>query len=189
MFSSTRLIIAGMSPGQGTTMALLGLRQSSPNKSPASLTTRQPQAPGTHIGYDPLLIKRLRADHQRMLELYTHTQVLLTTHDYNGVKRKLGELRIILQDHLMTANVKFYVYVSRQLADDTARSAIINENRREMLSSSRLIMDFLRTYSAVQLDDSFADMFQSELLVIGAALVQRIEREQTSLFPLYQASY
>jgi len=27
------------------------------------------------------------------------------------------------------------------------------------------------------------------LLVIGAALVQRIEREQNTLFPLYQASY
>jgi regulator of sigma D len=85
--------------------------------------------------------------------------------------------------------VKLYVYVSRQLADDAAKTAIINEFRRDMLNNSRQIMDFLRTYSAVRLDDSFADTFQIELLVIGAALVQRIEREQTSLFPLYQASY
>jgi len=170
-------------------MALLGLRQPSRNPSSAPLTTRQPQAPGTHIGYDPLLIKRLRSDHQRMLELFTKTQMMLTTHDYDGVQRMLGKLRITLQDHLMTASVKFYVYVSRQLAGDAAKSAIINEYRREMLGSSRQIMDFLRTYSAVRLDDSFADTFQVELLVIGAALVQRIEREQTTLFPLYQASY
>jgi hypothetical protein len=58
-----------------------------------------------------------------------------------------------------------------------------------MLSNSRQIMDFLRTYSAVRLDDTFADTFQIELLVIGSALVQRIEREQSTLFPLYQASY
>lgn len=124
-----------------------------------------------------------------MLGLFTQAQELLTTHDYDGVKRKLGELRITLQDHLMTANVKFYVYLSRHLADDAAKSAIINEYRREMLINSRQIMDFLRTYSAARLDDSFADSFQIELLVIGSALVQRIEREQSTLFPLYQASY
>jgi hypothetical protein len=170
-------------------MALLGLRQPSRTPTSAPLSTRQPQAPGTNIGYDPLLIKRLRADHQRMLELYTQTQMLLTTQDYNGVRRKLGELRIILQDHLMTANVKFYIYVSRQMAGDAEKSAMINEYRRDMLSSSREIMDFLRTYSSVRLDDSFANTFQIELLGIGAALVKRIDREQTKLFPLYKASY
>ncbi|MEK7758431.1 MAG: hypothetical protein AAB304_02335 [Pseudomonadota bacterium] len=53
------------------------------------------------------MIRRLRNDHQRMLGLFTQAQELLTTHDYDGVKRKLGELRITLQDHLMTASVKF----------------------------------------------------------------------------------
>lgn len=170
-------------------MAFRGFLQPGPNEPSASLPASQPLAPGTRIGYDPLLLKRLRADHQRMLEIFTQTQSLLTTHDYQGVQRKLGELRIILQDHLMTANVKFYIYVSRQLAADPAKTAIINEYRREMLANSRQIMDFLRTYSAVRLDDTYADTFQIELLVIGSALVQRIEREQSTLFPLYQASY
>ena len=170
-------------------MALRGFLQPRPGEPSAPLPTTQPLAPGTRIGYDPQLIPRLRADHQRMLEIFTQTQSLLTTRDYDGVKRKLGELRITLQDHLMTANVKFYVYVSRHLAADPAKTAIINEYRREMLVNSRQIMDFLRTYSAVRLDDTFADTFQIELLVIGSALVQRIEREQSALFPLYQASY
>ncbi len=170
-------------------MNLRDFLQPAPSETPAPHPAGQPRAPGTRIGYDPLLIKRLRSDHQRMLDLFTQAQELLTTHDYDGVKRKLGALRITLQDHLMTANVKFYVYVSRHLADDAAKSAIINEYRREMLSNSRQIMDFLRTYSAARLDDSFADSFQIELLVIGSALVQRIEREQSTLFPLYQASY
>ncbi len=170
-------------------MTFRGFLQPRPGEPPAPPPSSQPRAPGTRIGYDPLLIQRLRTDHQRMLELFTQTQELLTTHDYDGVKRKLGELRITLQDHLMTANVKFYVYVSRHLAGDAAKSAIINEYRREMLINSRQIMDFLRIYSAARLDDRFADTFQIELLVIGSALVQRIEREQSTLFPLYQASY
>ncbi len=157
-----------------------------PDRSPPSARTL---APGTRIGYDPLLIKRLRSDHQRMLGIFTEAQSLLSARDYGGVKRKLGELRVVLQDHLMIANVKFYVYVSRQLASDPAKSAIVGEHRREMLSNSRLIMDFLRTYSAARLDDGCADIFQAEFLAIGAALVQRIEREETSLYPLYRASY
>jgi hypothetical protein len=170
-------------------MTFRGFLQPSRNESSAPHPTPQPSAPGTRIGYDPLLLQRLQADHQRMLELFTQTQELLTTHDYDGVRRKLGALRITLQDHLMTASVKFYVYVSRHLANDAAKTAIINEYRREMLINSRQIMDFLRTYSAARLDDSFADTFQIELLVIGSALVQRIEREQSTLFPLYQATY
>jgi hypothetical protein len=148
-----------------------------------------PHAPGTSIGYDPLLISRLKSEQQRMLELFTQAQLLLTNSDYNGVRRKLSELRISLQDHLMTASVKFYVYVSRQTASDPVKSALVGTHRREMLENSRKLMDFLRTYSGAPLDDGNAALFQTELLVIGAALVQRIEREQTSLFPLYQASY
>ncbi len=170
-------------------MAFRGFLQSDPNKVSTPPAVRQSRAPGTRIGYDPLLIKRLTADHQRMLEFITQSQVLLTTHDYDGVMRKLGELRITLQDHLMTANVQFYVYVLRHLAGDAAKSAIINECRREMLDNSRQIMDFLRTYSATRLDDMSAKTFQIELLVIGSALAQRFEHEQASLYPLYQASY
>lgn len=165
----------------------LSSRQSRPPVRPASATGLP--APGTRIGYDPLLIQRLRADQQRMLEIFTQAQQLLSSRDYDGVKRKLGELRIALQDHLMIASVKLYVYVSRQLAHDPAKTALVNEHRRDMLDNARRIMDFLRTYSAVRLDDSFADVFQTEFLAIGAALVQRIEREETTLYPLYQSSY
>lgn len=169
-------------------MALRDFLQLRPNTATAAPALITQRAPGTRIGYDPLLLQRLRADQQRMLELFTQTQALLNSRDYGGVYRKLGELRIVLQDHLMTANVKFYVYMSRLLANDPAKSAIINDCRREMLANSRQLMDFLRTYTAVRLDDNLAETFQIDLLVIGSVLVQRIEREQTTLFPLYSAT-
>src|SRR4030065_2844913 len=96
----------GMSPGQGSTMAFRGFLAPGGNESPAQHPAPQSRAPGTRIGYDPLLLKRLQADHQRMLELFTQTQELLTTHDYEGVKRKLGELGVILQGHLTTGSVR-----------------------------------------------------------------------------------
>jgi regulator of sigma D len=146
-------------------------------------------APGTRNSYDPLLIKRFRSDHQRMLGLFTEAQALLGARDYEGLKYKLGELHGVLQDHLMTASVKLYVYLSRHLTGDAAKSALINQHRREMLENSRLILGFLRTYGAAHLDDSNADLFQAEFLAIGAALAQRIEREDNVIYPLYRASY
>lgn len=158
----------------------------SPAARPASA---QPQAPGTRIGYDPLLLDQLRRDHRKILDLFAVTQSLLTSRDYAGVQRKLGEFRVMLQDHLLTTNTKLYIYVSRQLAEDSVYSSLINTVRREMLDNSRRIMDFLRTYCALRLDDNSSQMFQTELLSIGEALMQRVEREESSLFPLYQAKY
>ena len=179
----------GVSLGQDKTMMPRKMFRSPQSEKVIPAAPGRIQAPGTRIGYDPLLISRLKADHQRMLDLFAHAQALLSSRDYDGVKRKLGELRIILQDHLMTTSVKFYVYITRQLAPDPAKSALIHAHRRDMLENSRLILDFLRTYTAVRLDDSFADVFQTEFLAIGAALVQRMEREEATLFPLYRANY
>jgi len=157
-----------------------------PDPSPRS-PARAPVAPGTRIGYDPMLLTRFRGDHRRMLGIFTQVQDLLLTHDYDGVRRKLGEFRILLQDHLMLASAKLYVYVARLHANDNATSARIRAHRQDMLHNNRLIMDFLRTYSAARLDDSFAAEFQSELLAIGAALVERIDQEESTLYPLYRS--
>lgn len=148
-----------------------------------------PRAPGTSIGYDPLLIRRLRADQQRLLDIVAAIQGLVTSADFDGVRRKLGELRIILQEHLVVVTNKFFVYLTRQLAGDRAKAAVVNSHRRAMLSNSRQIMDFLGTYSAIRLDDRSAEMFQAELMELSAALVRRFESEDAELFPLYRASY
>lgn len=138
------------------------------------------------IGYDPLLTSQLRKDYQRQLDLFSATQSLLSGHDYAGVQRKLGEFRVVLQDHLLRINNKLYVYLNRRWANDAERAALISAVRREMLESGRSLLGRLGLYSEVRLDDRSAGMFQQELLEIGAALMQRMEREENSLFPLYE---
>jgi hypothetical protein len=169
-------------------MAFRGFLQDRPTE-PSPPAVAYPRAPGTSIGYDPMLIKRLRNDHKRLLNLFAQVQALLTTADYDGVRRKLGEMRIVLQEHLVVATTKFYVYVARQLASRPSEAVVVNSHRRAMLGDSREIMDFLSTYGAIRLDDQSAPMFQAELLEIGAVLVRRFEREESTLFPLYRAIY
>ncbi|HCU52804.1 MAG TPA: hypothetical protein DIC36_00480 [Gammaproteobacteria bacterium] len=167
-------------------MALRGWFQDPTREPAASRSSARPQAPGARIGHDPLLIEQLRRDHRRFLDLFAHIQGLLNSADYDGVKRKLGELRITLQDHLLLASTRLYVYLSQRFATHPDRLAAISQHRSAMHSNSREIMDFLRTYSAIRLDDQSATMFQAEFLAIGTALMQRIECEETILFPLYR---
>jgi hypothetical protein len=147
--------------------------------------TPQP-ASANRVGYDPLLIPQLRRDHRRLLDLFAVTQTLLTSRDYAGIQRKLGEFRILLQDNLVQVSSRLYVYLARLLATDPERTSVLNAVRRETLDSGREILDALRTYSAVRLDDQSAEMFQAELLDIGTRLMQRMEREESALFPLYR---
>lgn len=146
-------------------------------------------APGTSISFDPALIERLTGDHRRLLDIYKHVQGALAKGDYPGVKKLLGDFRTALQEHLLTENVKFYVYVSRQLASDETSSKIISDFRSEMQTIGRVVMDFLRRYTESGVDAPGADRFRGELEEIGAALVQRIEREEGTLYPLYLSAY
>jgi hypothetical protein len=146
-------------------------------------------APGTSIHFDPHLIERLTGDHRRLLEIYKHVQAALGKGDFVAVKRQLGDFRTALQEHLLTENVKFYVYVSRQLASDESSSKIISDFRSEMQHIGRVVMDFLRKYTEGPLDAASADSFRAEFEQIGAALGQRIQREEGTLYPLYLPAY
>lgn len=168
-------------------MALRGWFQEQPAGTAARPAARTPVA-GARIGYDPLLLERLRRDHRRFLDLFAQAQHLLNSSDYDGVKRTLGELRIVLQDHLLLASTRFYVYLSQLFAAHAEQAAAIGRQRSAMHGNSRAIMDFLRTYSAIRLDGQSAAMFQAEFLAVGDALLQRIEREETVLFPLYRVA-
>jgi len=167
-------------------MALRGRFQDTQQESAESRPSTYPSDHSARIGYDPLLITRLRQDHRNFIELFSQAQLLLNSADYEGVKRKLGELRIALQDHLLLASTKFYIYLSRLLAYHSESMTILNRQRSAMHHNSREIMDFLRTYSAIRLDSASAPMFQEEFLKIGATLMNRIENEENHLFPLYR---
>jgi regulator of sigma D len=146
-------------------------------------------APGTAIVYDPGLVPRLTNDHRQLVEVYKQVHAALARNDLAGVRHRLLQFRGALQEHLLAENVKLYVYLARHLAGDEASSQIINDMRREMMGIGRVVMDFLRKYTETPIEPAQAVQFKGELDGIGAALVQRIEREESALYPLYMQHY
>lgn len=163
-----------------------------PHSSPAPDDTRaQPSpaqtgtAPGTGIRYSPSLIDELKRDHKQLLATYTAIKAAFDQGDYVRVSAKLAEFRIGLQGHLLTENVRFYIYLDRVHGQDEMNSDLIRGFRKEMDGIGRAALNFLKKYEMIGVDKELAGAFAKDFAEIGTVLGERIQREESTLYPLY----
>lgn len=146
-------------------------------------------APGTEIRYDPALVDTLKQEHQQLLGIYTAISEAFRANDYDTVSARLNQFRTALQAHLLTENVRLYIYLDRQLAGDEVNSDLIRGFRREMDAIGKTALNFLKKYDAIGVDTDLAAAFARDFDAIGKVLVDRIEREEATLYPLYLPTY
>ena len=142
-------------------------------------TTRAP-------AYDSRLVDSLKHDHRDLVELFEQIGVMADARRFNEIPRMLVAFKTRLEAHLISENVRFYNYVENSLRGDEENSQLIRSFRREMNSIARGVVDFVKKYQAVNFTDQVRTMFMSEYRMVGGLLTQRIEREESSLYPLYQ---
>ena len=145
----------------------------------------QQVAPGTEIRYSPDLIDQLLSDHKELLKIFTNIQTSFEQQDYRRTAKFLSEFRSALQSHLLTENVRLYVYLEQSLANDDMTYELMRDLRREMEGIGRSAMNFLRKYEAIGIDKDLATHFAKDLKTIGSILTQRIQKEEKVLYPLY----
>ena len=145
----------------------------------------EPVAPGTQIHYSPELIERFKADHQRLLGLFGAIKSSAGKGDVASAAAHLEEFRGALQGHLLTENVRLYVYLEHALAGDAQSHMLMHEFRHEMDEIGKAVVAFLSRYRDLASRPDLADEFGHELEGIGKVLVQRIQREEQTLYPLY----
>lgn len=146
-------------------------------------------APGTEIRYHPELIDQLKGDHQKLLGIYGEIKAAFDSSDYQTVSEKLDQFRTGLQGHLLTENVRLYIYLDHCLAGDENNSELIRGFRREMDGIGKTAMNFLKKYEAIGVDSDLAPSFARDFETIGKVLGERIQREEEVLYPLYMPSY
>lgn len=146
-------------------------------------------APGTQIRYAPDLIDKLKGDHRVLLGTYGEIKVAFDTGDYTLVTEKLKAFKIGLMDHLLTENVRLYIYLAHSFASDETNGDLVKGFRGEMDQIAKVVMAFLTRYETIGIDKALAAPFGADLEAIGEALVARIEREENTLYPLYLPSY
>lgn len=146
-------------------------------------------APGTEIRYAPELVDALKTDHQTLLGLYGEIQQAFDDKDYDAVSKMLEKFKSGLQGHLLTENVRLYIYLDRSLANDPTSSDLIRGFRREMDDIAKVAMKFLNKYSTIGVDEQLAEHFANDFATIGAVLGERIQKEESILYPLYMPHY
>jgi regulator of sigma D len=153
--------------------------------SPGAARSDGQYAPGTEIRYSPTLIDELKRDHQQLLAIYMAIKAHFDSGNYAGVSAKLNEFRIALQGHLLTENVRFYIYLDRVHGQDEMKSELIRGFRREMDGIGRAALAFLKKYETIGVDKDLANAFAKDFAEIGVVLSERIQREESVLYPLY----
>lgn len=146
-------------------------------------------APGTEIRYNPNLINKLKTDHQALLGIYGEIKAAFDASNYPLVTEKLKALKSGFMDHILVENVSLYVYMKSSFHDDEGNLELVQGFRSEMDGIGKVVRAFLLKYEMIGVDEDLASSFGHDLAGIGEALVARIEREENTLYPLYQASY
>lgn len=146
-------------------------------------------APGTEIRYSPDLIASLQSDHQGILKLYGEIESAFKEKRYSDVSTMLGSFKSGLNAHLLTENVRLYIYLERSLANDTTSSELIHSFRKEMDDIAKVALNFLKKYETIGVDEQLASHFATDFATIGKVLVERIQKEESTLYPLYMPNY
>lgn len=63
------------------------------------------------ISYDPALVPKLKNDHQQLLALFGKIAKTADSGQFDKLPAQLKQFKFSLQTHLVTENVRFYVYV------------------------------------------------------------------------------
>lgn len=142
-------------------------------------------APGTRISYHPELIADLKDDHQSLVNLYTEISGHVERRDFEQASEAMNTLRHELQSHLLTENIKLYIYLVHHFEGDNANVELVKNFRRENDKIGRTAVKFLQTYSSPADIEIQVDKFSQEWAGLGEVLVQRIDREESILYPMY----
>ncbi len=163
------------------------LFQSRPQTAAPATAAAAPQAsaPGTHIHYDPHLVARLVEDHRRMEGLFGGILEASGQRDESRLVPLLGAFGSAMRDHLLTENVRFYIYL--QHTGDPEQAALVSGFQHEMRGIGKVLTSFLFRHSErEEWGEAAWSEFARELDEIAQVLTRRIATEENTLYPLYQ---
>ena len=158
-------------------------RGTAPYPPAAELAAQLDPAPGTSIRWDSRLIPRLQGEHQVLVKRYRQLVAAHHAGNYDALPPILDKFRATLLAHRLTEHTRLYVYLRHRLEADPSAAALIKAFSRDMDQIGQGVMAFFRTSDAAVVRTR---AWAEQLRVVGGALRMHIEREETTLYPLYQ---
>lgn len=147
--------------------------------------TGQHFAPGTEIGYHPDLIGRFHGTHAALRQLHASIKDHVERSDFSAAQGRLDAFRKTLTAHLLEENVKLYTYLAKCLETDADNRDIIVSMKSEMGRIGTTVLAFINEFIGSGITSANERDFRERWDGIGAVLVDRIEREESTLYAMY----
>ncbi len=147
---------------------------------------RKPVNQKITIKYDPNLMNELESDHSNLVGLFGRIwSEGYEKKDFVAMSRLISQFKSDFQAHLLTENVKFYVYLEQTLANDQHNLNIVKEFRTDMNDIANAVVKFCKTYQG-DLTPQLVLQFKTDYATVGEVLTRRVSLEEKSLYVLYQ---
>ena len=142
--------------------------------------------PGTKVYYHPHLLEELLEDHVHLLNLFGKIDTAYKKGNTKLAIKTLNNFSNELRAHLLVENTKLYIYVRHSLSEKPKEARIAREFQQEMRGIGKVLNTFVTRFSTETWSDEEREEFGTQLATIGGILIQRIEAEEETLFPLYR---
>ncbi len=141
------------------------------------------------IPHHPALIDQLRGEHRLLLQAFGALKQTTAADDAPAFKRALQDFKALLVPHFLEEAIRLYTYLRRELKAQGNLTGFqrVNGYKSESGRIGDAALRFVETSIATP-DDAFDfSQVRSTLHEIGLLLGDRIRREESDLYPLYQS--
>lgn len=142
---------------------------------------------GSPAIHDNGLIDRLKSDHAELLDRLHDIDDQCMHNQFVGIPGQLAAFLDCLQAHLQEENTKLYAPLHARHASDPADVAVLAHEESRMAGIARMVLIFVKRYIESGVHAGNRDAFARDLEVIESLLADRIDTEESTLYPLYRA--
>lgn len=137
--------------------------------------------------YDTSLIGALEKDHEEILIAYHQVMGSANYKDYGAINYFLGEFASLCTKHFQKEDKKLYGYL-KSLASNKSQvdQSVVNDFSTEMIITSTSIFSSISQSPNIPVNKNNIDSFIKEFSEMGLKLKDRIEREESILYPIYE---
>lgn len=138
------------------------------------------------IAYDPDLINNLKDDHNHLVSLYGRMWTEgFEANDREKLAYLVTQFKRDFQAHLLKENVKFYVYLEQNLAEDPTTMELVRDFRSEMNDIANAVIRFCKAYGKPIITAEQKINFKKDYETVGKVLTHRVSLEENELYTLY----
>lgn len=137
------------------------------------------------VDFNKKLIKGLMRDHKILLADFTGMINSTQTNNFENANRLLSVFAGKIVEHLGVENTELYFYLEFEANIKKEDKETMRDFRNEMSGIATAVTGFINSYTNDPISAKNKDKFLEDANAAATVLVDRINREESRLYPMY----